>query len=101
MHNDEDSKVVPNKCGVLYKRGMGIFVQNWKERYFEFNHDTKTLTYYVISNDSNKNKLRGEIVLDLTEARLLAPNMAEGRDFAFEITCHKSKNSIIRGDPRT
>ena len=89
--------------GYLFKRSNGLMMnKSWRMRFFVFDKKSKSLTYYYADDNIEVRKRRGEVIIDNVEVRILSPINADGRDFAFEITCFKvNKSSLTKGDVRT
>jgi len=109
LNPDESAKVnVQSKdkenfmTGYLFKKSTGLLLhQSWRMRFFVFDKKLKTLTYYYADDNIEVRKRRGECVVDNVEVRLLSPLNADGRDFAFEITCFKTTHQLTKGNVRT
>jgi len=88
-------------AGFLFKKSNGVVQQSWRMRYFLFSKDLKTLTYYYADDNISVRRRRGQVFLDNVEVQPVPAVHAEGREFAFEITCFKATNSLKKGEVRT
>jgi len=88
-------------AGFLFKKSNGVVQQSWRMRFFLFSKEFKTITYYYADDDISVRKRRGQVFLDNVEVQPVPACHADGREFAFEITCFKATNSLKKGEVRT